>query len=149
MAHVVTSEIERSTAESVFVERDVAKHVFRLCRPGKHAAFAQSLVLAVVYLQAVEIIVASQELLVHHATEVEVHAPIGVGGHVACVVSQQEADTGTEVLIAFVRAAGSFVRGLVDKVFGRIVHVIIVEVDLRAGKEIAFTQAEQEPGVDL
>ena len=104
MAHVVTSEIERSTAESVFVERDVAKYVFRLCRPGKHAAFAQSLVLAVVYLQAVEIIVASQEFLVHHAAEVEVHAPIGVGGHIACVVSQQETDTGTEVLIAFVRA---------------------------------------------
>ena len=58
-----------------------------------HTAFAQRFVLAVVYLQTVEVVVASQEFLVHHASEVEIHAAIGIGGYVACIISQQETDT--------------------------------------------------------
>ena len=33
--------------------------------------------------------------------------------------------------------------------FGRVGYLVVVDVYLRAGKDVAFSQAEQEPRVDL
>ena len=117
--------------------------------PCKHTAFAQRFVLAVVYLQTVEVVVASQEFLVHHASEVEIHAAIGIGGNVSAVIGQQEADTGIEILVSFVRSSGCFVRRFVHQIFGWFRDVVVIYIYLRSGEYVAVAQAEQEPGVEL
>lgn len=55
--------------------------------------------MAVVYLQAVEGLVAADELGVHHAAEIQIHATVGVGRDVTAVVCQKT-EAGVEVVIA-------------------------------------------------
>ena len=88
LPHVIASQIERSPCKYVLRQRHVTEYIFALGRPGKYPALAQVLVLAVVYLQAIEIVIASKEFSVHHAPEIKIHTPIGIGGDVTTVVSQ-------------------------------------------------------------
>ena len=105
--------------------------------------------MAVVYLQAVEGLVASDEFGVHHAAEIQIHAAVGVGGNVTAVVCQQEAEAGVEVVVAVGRTACLFVRRFVHQELAGLRQVVIIDVYLRSGKDIAVAQPEEEPGVDL
>ena len=75
---------------------------------------AYGLVLAVVQFQTVEVVVTAESLAVHHAPETGIFL-VGVGGNVAAVVSEEEAETGVEVLVAVGRTASCHVVGLFDE----------------------------------
>ena len=105
--------------------------------------------MAVVYLQTVEVIVASEGFVVHHSTKIQVGPPISIGGNVTGVIRQQETDSGTEIGVAVLRATGSNVRWLLYHPCGRFSDLVIIEVDLRTGKEVTFPQTEQEPRIHL
>ena len=65
------------------------------------------------------------------------------------VVCQQETEAGVEVVIAISRTACLFVRGFVHQELAGLRQVVVIDVDLRSGKDIAVAQSEKEPGVDL
>ena len=98
--------------------------------------------MAVVYFQTVEIIIASEGFVVHHPTKVQIRSPISIGGNVTGVVRQQETESGTEVRVAVIRTAGGNIRWLLYHSCGRFSDLVIIEVDLRTGKEVAFPQTE-------
>lgn len=125
------------------------KTFFRLGGPGDNLAFAHLLVLPVVQFQSVEVPVAAENLVVHHAPEVQVDSLVGVGRHVAAVVCQQETDTRVEILVSVGITSGRLIAFVVYQSLGRLGEVVVVDVNLRAGKEVAVAQAEQKPGVDL
>ena len=58
------------------------------------------------------------------------------------VVRQQETESGTEVRVAVIRTAGGNIRWLLYHSCGRFSDLVIIEVDLRTGKEVAFPQTE-------
>ena len=62
---------------------------------------------------------------------------------------QQETEAGVEVVIAISRTACLFVRGFVHQELAGLRQVVVIDVDLRSGKDIAVAQSEKEPGVDL
>ncbi len=130
--------------------RGTLPNTFLLCAVQANTfAVAYGLVPAVVQFQTVEVVVTAESLAVHHAPEIQVYTLVGVGGNVAAVVSEEEAETGVEVLVAVGRTAGCHVVGLFDEMLGRVAYLVVVDVYLRAGKDVAFSQAEQEPRVDL
>ena len=149
LSHVVAAQVERRSGQGVLGEGDVAEYVLALRSPGEYLAVAYGLILAVVQFQTVEVVVTAESLTVHHAPEIQVYTLVGVGGNVAAVVSEEEAETGIEVLVAVGRTAGCHVVGLFDEMLGRVAYLVVVDVYLRAGKDVAFSQAEQEPRVDL
>ncbi|EGF53248.1 conserved domain protein [Bacteroides clarus YIT 12056] len=149
LSHVVAAQVERGTGQRILGEGDIAEYVLALRGPGEYLAVAYGLVLAVVQFQTVEIVVAAERLAVHHAPEVQIHALVGIGGDIAAVVGQEEAEAGVEVLVTVGCTAGCHVVGLFDEMFGGVGYLVVVDVYLRTGEDVAFSQTEQEPRVDL
>lgn len=149
LPHVITTEVERSSAQGILVQRHVSEYVFRLCRPGDDLAPAHRFILPVVYFKAVEFIVTAEEFLIHHPPEIKIDTPIGIGGNVPRIIRQQKTESGAEIAVSVRCSSCGHVVGLVYKIFRRFGYFVIVDVYLRAGKEIAFAQTEQEPGIYL
>ena len=150
LPHVIAAQIKGGARQGILGQRDLlAKDVLALCRPGKDFAVAYQFILAVVQLQPVEIPVASENLVIHHAPEVQVDAPVGIGGHVAAVVGQEETQARVEVLVAMGVSSGGYVRGFLGQVFARLGEVVVVDVNLGSGEEVASSEAEEKPRVDL
>ena len=147
---VIPAQVEGRARQGVLRQGDMlAEDVLRLCRPGDDLAPPHFLVLPVVQLQAVEVVLAPEYLVVHHAAEVQVHPPVGVGGHVAAVVRQEEAQSGVKVFVPVSVAPRGHVVRLLRQVFARLGEVVVVDVNLRSREEVALAQAEEEPRIDL
>lgn len=146
---VVAAQVEWSSGKNILVEWHIAKDIFRLGRPGKNFTVAKAFILSVIYLQTIEVIIASQKFVVHHAPEVEIHPLVGIGRNIAAIISQQEADAGVEVLIAVAIAACGFVGRLVYQELGRLRYLVVIDVYLRTGKDVAVSHTEEEPGIEL
>ena len=131
LSHVVAAQVERRSDQGVLGEGDIAEYVLALRGPGEYLAVAYGLVLAVVQFQTVEVVVTAESLAVHHAPEIQVYTLVGVGGNVAAVVSEEEAETDVEVLVAVGRTAGCHVVGLFDEMLGRVGYLVVVDVYLR------------------
>lgn len=149
LPHVISPQVKRSSCQDILCQGYITEHVFALSSPGNDLALTDSLILAIVYFQAIEIVITSKKFSIHHSPEIQVRAAIGIGGNVSAVIGQQEADTGIEILVSFVRSSGCFVRRFVHQIFGWFRDVVVIYIYLRSGEYVAVAQAEQEPGVEL
>ena len=149
LSHVIAAKVERGSAQYIFRQRNVSECVFALYGPGENFPFSDRFVLTVVYLQTVKIVVTSESFAVHHPPKVEVSAPIGIGGHIACVVGQQESESRTEIGVSMLRTACCDIRRLLNHSRRRFGNLVVVQVNLRTCEEIAFPQPEQKPRIHL
>ena len=108
---------------------------FSLCCPSNDLTFPDSLILTIVYLQAIKVFIAPEKFGIHHSTEIEVHARVGIGGNVTAVISQQKTESGIEILVAFSSPSGCLVGWLVYQIFGGFCYIVIVDVYLWSGKK--------------
>ena len=87
--------------------------------------------------------------MIHHASKVQVYSSVGIGWNITAIISQQKAQSGIKVLIPVCISASTCVRFLHRQISSRISKMIIIDVNLRACKQICIPQAEQKPRIDL
>ena len=137
LSHIITTQVKRSSSKHVLCQRYISKHVFSLCCPGNDLTFPDSLILTIVYLQAIKVFIAPEKFGIHHSTEIEVHARVGIGGNVTAVISQQKTKSGIEIFVTFLCTSGCLVGWLVYQMFGGFCYIVIVDVYLWSSKYVA------------
>ena len=99
--------------------------------------------------EAIKVVITSQPFLIHDSTEVQINSLVRIGGNIACIVSQQESQSGAEIAVSACTSSGSFVIFLFCQILGGIGYLVVVQVDLRTDEEITFSYTEQKPWVYL
>ena len=149
LSHVVSSEVEGRSAECVAVQRDVAKCVFGLYGPCQHLSFTYGQILPVVQFQPVKFFIAAQKFFVKQSPDVQIYTAVGIGRDVTCIIGQQESHAGTDVRVSVGITAGCNVGRVLYHALGRFRKTVVAEIDLRSGKQMGISDAEEKLWIQL